>query len=101
MPFDVRAKAWMRVYVEGDSGRLGFGRPLRERQHPRSGKLLVNAEVAAFKREAQLRRVYAKNMPPCRIFVTVDPDGLVIGSRKRLAVTNPEASGVVLTEPVR
>lgn len=39
---------------------------------------LAAAEHRALKREAELRQLYALNMPPCARIVTVDPNGIVM-----------------------
>lgn len=40
-----------------------------------AGALLSDAERVAADREAELRRLYAPNLPPCRRVLTVDPEG--------------------------
>src|SRR5262245_50512840 len=42
-----------------------------------AAKTLTDAERAAMRREAELRQLYAPNMPPCRRVVTVDPNGAI------------------------
>jgi hypothetical protein len=60
-------------------------------------KILANAELAALNRETELRHVYAKNMPSCVRIVTVDPDGMVVGSSRSVAA-HPifEQSGIIV-----
>jgi hypothetical protein len=58
-------------------------------------KIFANAELAALNRGIERRQVYARNMAPCVRVVTVDPDGHVVGSRKRLATPKLEQNGVI------
>jgi hypothetical protein len=60
-------------------------------------KILANAELAALNRETEFRHVYAKNMPSCVRIVTVDPDGMVVGSSRSVAA-HPifEQSGIIV-----
>lgn len=37
--------------------------------------LIGEAERAAADREAELRRLYARDLPPCRRVLTIDPQG--------------------------
>ena len=62
-------------------------------------KLLANAELAALNRETELRQVYAKNIPSCLRIVTVDPDGMVVGSPRSVAA-HPlfEQSGIIVEQ---
>jgi hypothetical protein len=53
---------------------------------------LAEAERAALVREAELRYTYARNMPPCRRIVTVDPNGN--------ALVDPNGNAVVVKAPV-
>jgi hypothetical protein len=39
--------------------------------------LLSDAERIAAEREAEIRRLYAPDLPPCRRVLTVDPQGAV------------------------
>lgn len=39
---------------------------------------LAEAERRALKREAELRKLYVPNMPPCARIVTVDPNGAIV-----------------------
>jgi hypothetical protein len=60
-------------------------------------KILANAELAALNRETEFRHVYAKNMQSCVRIVTVDPDGMVVGSSRSVAA-HPifEQSGIIV-----
>ena len=62
-------------------------------------KLLANAELAALNRETELRQVYAKNIPSRLRIVTVDPDGMVVGSPRSVAA-HPlfEQSGIIVEQ---
>ena len=62
-------------------------------------KILANAELAALNRETELRQVYAKSMPSCLRIVTVDPDGMVVGSSRSVAA-HPllEQSGIIVQQ---
>ena len=62
-------------------------------------KILANAELAALNRETELRNVYAKSMPSCVRIVTVDPDGMVVGSSRSVAVRPLlEQSGIIVEQ---
>jgi hypothetical protein len=43
-----------------------------------TAETLERAELAALVREADLRRLHAPNLPPCRRVLTVDPRGAVL-----------------------
>ena len=58
-------------------------------------KVLANAELAAFNRETELRQVYRKNLAPCARVVTIDPDGLVSGSRTRSSTPKLAQDGFI------